>query len=181
MKFAAQFVDVMRSSRKNKEEEIVAQVIFDELKIKCGVVYNPKTGIPTGITASKNNKTKCFVEKILDLANDSLVLSTPEIDTTDQSLEKEASNKLDDDTNSESDKTYLGVATMVNIFRLRTAFNQRWNVGYFFNCGSLDGDEVLRQLLIVIIACELVGIVIKLQMSDAGGGNMKAIGYLTND
>ena len=58
VKFVAQFVDVMRSSRKDKEEEIVvvAQVIFDELKIKCGVVYNSKTGIPTGITTSKNNK-----------------------------------------------------------------------------------------------------------------------------
>ena len=85
----------------------------------------------------------CFAEEILDLANDSLILSTPEIDRTDHSLEKEASNNLDDDTNLESDKTYLGVATMVNIFRLRTAFNQTWNVGYFFNCGSLDGDEVL--------------------------------------
>ena len=101
VKFAAQFVDVMRSSRKNKEEEIVAQVIFDELKIKYGVVYNPKTGIPTGITASKNNKSMCFAEEILDLANDSLVLSTPDIDTIDQSLEKDDSNKLGDDTNLE--------------------------------------------------------------------------------
>ena len=64
---------------------------------------------------------------------------------------------------------------------MRAAFNQTWNVGYFFNCGSLDGDEVLRQLLIVIIACELVGIVIKLQMSNAGGANMKATAYLINN
>ena len=102
----------------------MAQVIFDELKIKCGVVYNPKTGIPTGITASKNNKSMCFAEEILDLANDSLILSTPDIDTTEQSLEKDDLNKVNNDTNLESDKTYLGVATMVNIFRLRTAFNQ---------------------------------------------------------
>ena len=145
VKFAAQFVDVMRSSRKNKEEVIVAQVIFDELKIKCGVVYNPKTAIPTGITASKNNKSICFVEEILDLANDSLILSTPDIDTTDQSLEKDDSNKLDDDTNLESDKTYLGVATRVNIFWLRTAFNQTWNVGYFFNCGSANFWKLTRR------------------------------------
>ena len=85
----------------------------------------------------------CFAEEILDLANDSLILSTPDTDTTEQSLEKDDSNKLDDDTKLESDKTYLGVATMVNIFWLRTAFNQTWHVGYFFNCGSLDGDEVL--------------------------------------
>ena len=70
---------------------------------------------------------------------------------------------------------------MVNIFRLRTAFNQTWNVAYYFNCGSLDGDELLRQLIIVIIACELVGIKIKLQMSDAGGANMKAAAYLTQN
>ena len=36
-------------------------------------------------------------------------------------------------------------------------------------------------LLIVIIACELVGIKIKLQMSDAGGANMKATAHVTNN
>ena len=70
---------------------------------------------------------------------------------------------------------------MVNIFRLRTAFNQTWNVAYYFNCGSLDGDELLRQLITIIIACELVGIKIKLQMSDAGGADMKAAAYLTQN
>ena len=87
----------------------------------------------------------------------------------------------EDASDLDSEKSYVGVATMVNVFCLRTAFNQTWNVAYYFNCGSLDGDELLRQLIIVIIACELVGIKIKLQMSDAGGANMKATAYLTKD
>ena len=62
----------------------------------------------------------------------------------------------------------------------RVVFNQTWNAVYYFNCGSLDGDELLRQLINVIIACELVGIKLKLQMSDAGGVNMKTAVYLTN-
>ena len=73
-RFAAQFVDVMKSRKNYSNETIEAQIIYDELKIKCGIAYNPKTGIPTGITASKNGKSMCFAEEILDLANDSIVL-----------------------------------------------------------------------------------------------------------
>ena len=189
-RFAAQFLDVMKSRKNYSNEQIEAQIIYDELKIKCGIAYNPKTGIPTGITASKNGKSMCFAEEILDLANDSIVLPVTDDNpgTADNTAESPRENIVvdnlsatEDDSELNSEKSYLGVATMVNIFRLRTAFNQTWNVAYYFNCGSLDGDELLRQLIIVIIACELVGIKIKLQMSDAGGANMKAAAYLTQN
>ena len=43
-RFAAQFVDVMKSRKNYSNEQIEAQIIYDELKIKCGIAYNPKTG-----------------------------------------------------------------------------------------------------------------------------------------
>ena len=171
-RFAAQFVDVIKSRKKYSNIKIEAQIIYNELKIKYGIAYNPNTGIATGITASKNGASMCFAEEILDLANDSIVLPVTDDNpsTTDNTAESPTENievdkfNADEDTTSEVDskKSYLGVATMVNIFRLRTAFNQTWNVAYYFNCGSLDGDELFRQLITVIIACELVGIKIKL-------------------
>ena len=86
----------MKSREHYSNEQIEAQIIYDELKIKCGIAYNPKTGTPTGITASKNGKSMCFAEEILDLANDSIVLpvtedypSTP--DNTTESLQEKHS------------------------------------------------------------------------------------------
>ena len=40
-------------------------------------------------------------------------------------------------------------------------------MGCFFNSGSLDHDDLLRQILTVLTACEMVGLQINFQMSDA--------------
>ena len=50
---------------------------------------------------------------------------------------------------------------------------------FFHSDGGVDSDELLRQLIIVITACEFVGVHVKLQMSDAGGANECAIRLLT--
>ena len=131
----------------------------------------------------------CFAEEILNLANDSIVLPVTDDNpsTVDNTVESPTENIMvdkfstaEDASELDSEKSYMCVATMVNIFRLKTAFNQTWNVAYYFNCGSLDGDELLRQLTTVIIACKSVGIKIKLQISNAGWANMKAAAYLTD-
>ena len=50
----------------------------------------------------------------------------------------------------------------------------------FFNSGLLfDSDDLLKQLLVVITACELVGLQVKLQISDAGGANARMLALLT--
>jgi hypothetical protein len=115
----------------------------------------------------------CFAEEILDVASASL---NEEAETN---TEEQDSNTVEDD--EEERGTYVGAATFANVFRLRTCFNQTWNVAYFFNCGSLDGDDIVKQLLMVITACELVGLIVKLLMSDAGGGNTRALGLLTKN
>ena len=74
---------------------------------------------------------------------------------------------------------YVAAASHANVYRLRTGRNETWNVAYFFNDGSLDAEDLLQQLLIVITACEIVGLKVKLQMSDAGGANQRASSLLT--
>ena len=49
------------------------QLIFDELKVKCGVMNNPSAGKECGFTAGKNGTSMmCFAEEILDVASPSL-------------------------------------------------------------------------------------------------------------
>ena len=45
----------------------------------------------------------------------------------------------------------------------------------------MDGDDVVKQSLQVITACELVGMHVSWQMSDAGGANTRSLALLTND
>eukprot|EP00536_Pseudo-nitzschia_multiseries_P000756 jgi/Psemu1/1698/gm1.1698_g len=86
-------------------------------------------------------------------------------------------------TSSEKDKDpYFEPATYANVFRAsRTARNQTFNVAYFINSGSLDGDYVLRQLLHVVAALECVGFKVMMQMLDAGGVNTSALALLTSN
>ena len=51
-------------------------------------------------------------------------------------------------------------------------------MAFYFNSGSLTGDDLVKQILTVITACEIVGLQVKLQMSDAGAGNPRAVSLL---
>ena len=66
----------------------------------------------------------CFAEEILDVASASL---NEEAQTNPEELD---SNISEDD--NEERGTYVGAATFANVFRLRTCFDQTWNVAYFF-------------------------------------------------
>ena len=112
-------------------------------KLKCGVMYNPSTSKECGFTASKNGTSMCFAEEILDVASASL-------NEEAQSNPEELDSNIPEEDNEERG-TYVGAAISANVFLLRTRFDQTWNVVYFSNCGSLDGDDIVKQLLTVIL------------------------------
>ena len=158
-RFSSQFADALKSSKlAGPHHETAVQIIFDEIKVRSGVVYNPKTGKESGFTASKNGATINFAEEIITLAEASL------------------GDGVSEDLCSEVGKDpYIEAATSANVFRLRTGRNETWNVAFYFNSGSLTGDDLVKQILTVITACEIVGLQVKLQMSDAGAGNPRAV------
>ena len=47
------------------------------------------------------------------------------------------------------------------------------NADFFFNDGSLDGNELIRQMIQVVLSYEFIGVKIFGIVSDAGGGNSK--------
>ena len=137
---------------------IPIQLIFDEIKIRCGVAYNASTGKEIGFTSSKAAKSLKFVDEILSFIKES-----------DNGEETETSLEYNEDRTA---------ATYANVWRIRTYRNETWNVGYFYNDGYLDSDELLKQLLIILSSCEILNFHVKLQMSDSGGANARMIALL---
>jgi hypothetical protein len=71
-------------------------------------------------------------------------------------------------------------AMYVNIWRLRTTKNLAHNCEFFFNNGSLTGNELLRQFLRVVGHCKLIGVSILGLLNDAAGQNVKFVDFLTS-
>jgi hypothetical protein len=71
-------------------------------------------------------------------------------------------------------------AMYVNLWRLRTTKNVAYNCEFFYNNGSLTGDELLRQFLRVAGHCELIGVSILGLLNDAAGQNVKFVDLLTS-
>ena len=69
-------------------------------------------------------------------------------------------------------------ATYVNQWWYRSTDGRVYNAMAFFNSGSLSADVVLRQLIIVIMACEIVGSMVFHFVCDAGWSFQKVFTYL---
>jgi hypothetical protein len=63
------------------------------------------------------------------------------------------------------------IAKKVNLFRIQTTYGVSANLEYFYNAGTLSGDDLMEQLLRVILLCEIVFVMIVSICSDAGGSN----------
>ena len=78
-----------------------------------------------------------------------------------------------DPGDSPNEKTF-GQAQYVNQWRFRTIYNKTFNCEYFYNAGSLNGEEILRQFLHVVRCLEFfVGAMIFGVVMDAGGSNAR--------
>ena len=72
------------------------------------------------------------------------------------------------------------VAKYVNQWVYRSTHNEIFLLEFWFNAGSLPGEELLMQLDHVIRACEIIGLHVDYLCSDAGGGNVKLFSILRN-
>ena len=65
------------------------------------------------------------------------------------------------------------LAVYVNQRRFRSTRGLAHNGDFYFNTGSLDGNEMIRQFIDVVISYEIIGVIIFGIVSDSGGGNEK--------
>ena len=73
------------------------------------------------------------------------------------------------------------LVTYVNQFRLRTCKNVSISLEFFFNDGTLDGNELMYQLFHVQSMLNNVGIDILMLSMDAGGNNTRLAHMLRHE
>ena len=82
-------------------------------------------------------------------------------------VKKIMNNLLDEDSMESFSKS----ATYVNQWRYRSVNGKTYNLEFWFNSGSLKGEELLAQFHHVTMRCEIVGARVFGMTCDAGGNN----------
>ena len=80
-----------------------------------------------------------------------------------------------------SEKEVRKVATYVNQWRFRSIFNETRRIEFFYNSGSLSGDELMKQLFNILSMMKLIEVRILGFVSDTGGNNARLNKLLRND
>jgi hypothetical protein len=136
--------------RKNLLRSHVGHLCMDEVKIKSDLVWN-----------SAN-------DEILGFCN---------IGTSPKVLQDALLRMTSDDATYESKDRH---AVQVNQWVFRSAKNDIFMAEFFYNTGSLDSDDLLRQLLHVVGSCESIGLQVYGICCDAGGPNEGLFGIFRN-
>ena len=169
----AMFHDVLAARQKDlliKKFKFKSCLTKSNCDLGCGTIVTQKLYMALLPVRTGQLYTISLAEEILSMANDCIS------DSDSPSPEEDKDSTFPD---KDKNSNYNGAATHVNVFRARTTRNETWNLAYFLNCGSLDGDELVRQILLVITCCELAGLLVQCLVSDAGGGNAGALRLLT--
>ena len=123
---------------------VIGQLIFDEMKLKTGVFWRTSDHTVCGFaTANQNSTIRSVLSDMIQNGGDG----------TDEFY----------DTSSP--------AVYVNQWRFRSIVNVIHNSTFFFNSGSLDGNELLSQMMHVVCGYEKIGVKIYGIVCDAGGSN----------
>ena len=170
----AMFADILEANGYMKEGTPTVQVLFDEIKLKCGIWFNCTTNDIYGLTPSGHATSLNFAEEVVSLFTESITEDNLLPDDNTNNIAMSSSN-----LSTENDSSYMSAASYANVFRVRTEKNHAWNVAYFLNDGTLDGDALIKQILYVITCCELAGLQVQSLVSDAGGNNFRAFSLLT--
>ena len=72
------------------------------------------------------------------------------------------------------------MSVYANQWRFRSTKGVVHNADFYYNKGSLDGNEIIRQFIDVVSAYELMGVKIYGIVSDGGGGNTKFFNMISN-
>ena len=147
------FVDILEANRSMKEGTPTVQVLFDEIKLKCGIWFNCTTNNIYGLTPSGHATSLDFAEEVVSLFKESiteekLIPNDNKNNNTTPSSNLNTGNNLSD----------MSAASYANVFQVKTEKNHAWNVAFSPNDGTLDGDTLTKQIVYVITCCELVGL-----------------------
>jgi hypothetical protein len=153
------------------------QLLVDEMKLQSGVYTNVMTNQIVGLVpvGSSWNEIRKEVRAMANELAEEMSLMEGKTSTEDTEDKTTMTKKP---TCSSNETLCFTPALYVNQWRIRTAFNKSANVEFFFNDGSLNGNELLFQLFHVCNQLNNVNIIVLLLMFDAGGSNSRLASLL---
>ena len=77
------------------------------------------------------------------------------------------------ESNKWTEKPSNKISVYANQWRFRSTHNLVYTADFFYNNGSLDGNELIRQMMQIVLSYEFIGVKIFGIISDTGGGNTK--------
>jgi hypothetical protein len=154
----------------NCDKAVHGHLMCDEMKLKNDIYWNCSNHAMVGLAASKDGVDKLLVEEeVAALFTDVFDSTSPGVGETKEAGEK---TNLTEHYKRQELMSYKP-ATYVNLWRLRTTTNVTQSCEFFFNTGSLSGDELLRQFMRVTAHYEMIGVQILGLLCDAAGQNAR--------
>ena len=119
---------------------VKGHLMMDEIKLKNGILWNPKSNVVTGFVI-EDLDTNAMLQEILGMGKSSC-----------------------------SGSKQLSVSA--NQWRFRSTKNMSHNSCYYYNTGSLNGNQIMGQFIDVVSTYELLGVQMLGLVSDGGGSNV---------
>ena len=138
------------SHKPKKHQKLRGHLVVDEMKLKGGVYM--RTSDNKIIAFSNSYDAFRLKGEIAALIKDGKGLA----DIINQNLDQ--------------DNT-LHHANYVNQWKFRSVYGETRNLEFFFNDGTLDGNEMLRQFLHIIMCLDVIGVEVYGLCLDGGGSN----------
>jgi hypothetical protein len=139
--------------------------MFDEMKLKNDIYWNCSNNQMVGLAATDNSNKLILHDEISALLSDDL-------DNDETTSEEKVACSGEKE---KSEDWSFKPASYVNLWRLRTTKNVTHSTEFFFNGGSLTGDELLRQFMHVTAHYELIGFRLIGLLCDMPLGRMSRI------
>lgn len=133
----------------SKGDSMLGELLFDEMKVVGEIYWNLKDDNLLGFASTAKDKLS-----LNEIMSEVVCLDTGE-------------NEVQEDTSEEANDIHESVC-YVNQFRFMTTTGKTHNGEFFYNAGSLSGDELVAQKMHVICCHETVGFQIHALVCDAG-------------
>jgi hypothetical protein len=169
------FYDEFFATNIATEADRVGHIVCDEMKLRSDFYWNPATHKCVGIVVDGgpddridllNEVKKLYADSAFEAFDD-------DCDTTEANHGTEVNHATLDSSSVKKNGKDYSISLTVNQYRFRSANNHTHTGEFFFNNGSLSGDELLRQVKQVIFGYEIIGVRIYGIVCDGGGNNAR--------
>jgi hypothetical protein len=173
--FDPKVYEYIKDTSCNHDTKRVGRLVFDEMKLKAGCTWNTSDGKLSGFIydSEKSFNLRAQLRNMIERGNTCPTnIESPHNENNEMHVNKNGPSRQSEDDGTKH------IATYVQMYRLCLLNGKAYNLQYFFNNGTLTGNEILGQLINIITMLSTIDIDIYGLTSDAGGSNARLFALL---